>query len=137
MKDDHMTASSIWGNQASSYGPQGAHINNRSKQYQSLVLNIKHHFKIEFVYWNYYITFVWFNYRGFWCAAENNLKQRIQVEFITPYKITAIQTQGRSDGGPQWLKSYKISYSSNMVEWKTYTHKSGKDKVICTVLILF
>ena len=35
----------------------------------------------------------------------------------------------------QWVKSYKVSYSSNMMDWKTYTDKDGLDKVMVTVLI--
>ena len=51
-----------------------------------------------------------------------------------PFTITAIQTQGRSDKS-QWVKSYKVSYSSNMVDWITYTNGDGLDEVDFTVLI--
>ena len=131
VKDELITASSIWENQASNYGPQRAPINDRSYRCQSFVPNIiKYNFILCFDITSFLLCF----YRGFWVAAELNLKQWIQVEFITPYKITAIQTQGRTNLN-QWLKSYKVSYSYNMNDWKIYTDKSGLDKVIFTALI--
>ena len=57
------------------------------------------------------------------------------MEFLSTYKITAIQTKGRNDANDQWVKSYKVSYSSNMIDWKSYTDKDGIDKVMVTFLI--
>ena len=38
------------------------------------------------------------------------------MEFVTPFKIAAIQTQGRSEGD-QWVKSYKLSYGLDGINW--------------------
>ena len=68
-------------------------------------------------------------YRGGWAAKKMDLKQWIQVEFETSYKITSIQTQGRSDMA-QWVKSYKVGYSWNGIDWKIYMDGDGIEKVV-------
>ena len=68
-------------------------------------------------------------YRGGWAAKNIDLKQWIQVEFETSYKITSIQTQGRSDMA-QWVKSYKVGYSWNGIDWKIYMDGDGIEKVV-------
>ena len=45
-----------------------------------------------------------------------NSNQWIQVELSATFKITAIQTQGRSDYD-QWVKSYKLAYGNDGVKW--------------------
>ena len=67
-------------------------------------------------------------YRGGWAAKKIDQKQWIQVEFETSYKISAIQTQGRSDIA-QWVKSYKAGYSWNGIDWKIYKDGDGIEKV--------
>ena len=67
-------------------------------------------------------------YRGGWAAKNIDLNQWIQVEFETSYKITSIQTQGRSDMA-QWVKSYKVGYSWNGIDWKIYKDGDGIEKV--------
>ena len=42
--------------------------------------------------------------------------QWIQVDLSTPFKITAIQTQGRN-GYDQWVKSYKVAYGNDGINW--------------------
>ena len=67
-------------------------------------------------------------YRGGWAAKKLDLRQWIQVEFELSYEITSIQTQGRSDYA-QWVKSYKVGYSWNGIDWKMYTDGDGIEKV--------
>ena len=76
------------------------------------------------------------NHSGAWTSKTNDQQQWIQVKFQMPFTITAIQTQGRSDKS-QWVKSYKVSYSSNMVDWITYTNGDGLEEVNFTGLISF
>ena len=76
------------------------------------------------------------NHSGAWTSKTNDQQQWIQVKFQMPFTITAIQTQGRSDKS-QWVKSYKVSYSSNMVDWITYANGDGLEEVNVTVLIFF
>ena len=64
---------------------------------------------------------------GAWSSRINNDKQWIQVEFSAPFKITAIQTQGRSDCCDQWVKSYKLSYGNDGINWNNVNDGSGEE----------
>ena len=50
-----------------------------------------------------------------------------------PFEITAIQTQGRSDGvntwDHQWVKSYKLSYGNDGINWSDVKNDNGGDMV--------
>ena len=67
-------------------------------------------------------------YRGSWSSKSNNLNQWIQAEFATPFKISAIQTQGRH-GHNQWVKSFKLSYGNDGVNWSDVDDKDGEELV--------
>lgn len=51
----------------------------------------------------------------------------IQAMFDKGFKVTAIQTQGRSDSN-QWVQTYKISYSSDGDNW-IYASNDGQTLV--------
>ena len=79
-----------------------------------------------------------FYYSGGWSSRALDKTQWIQVEFTTPYIITAIQTQGRSDLTlTQWVKSYKVRYWSHKISPRLYKDDDGLDKVEHTCFILF
>ena len=67
-------------------------------------------------------------YRGSWSSKSNNLNQWIQAEFATPFKISAIQTQGRH-GHNQWVKSFKVSFGNDGVTWSDVNDKDGAEMV--------
>ena len=74
-------------------------------------------------------------YRGSWSSKSNNLNQWIQAEFATPFKISAIQTQGRH-GHNQWVKSFKLSFSNDGVNWSDATDNDGAEMVKIQIQII-
>lgn len=44
--------------------------------------------------------------------SENNLKQYIQVDFLAPYYVGGVVTQGRAEL-PQWVTKFEIFYSTD------------------------
>ena len=69
---------------------------------------------------------------GAWCVnvsggskSERNYDQYIQIDFLTMMTITRIATQGREHSrGTEYVKDYKISYSSNgSRNWIFYKEK--------------
>ena len=81
-----------------------------------------------FIQW-LFLPFLRYKHSGAWCSHQNNQNQWIQAEFGTPFKITAIQTQGRSDGNSQWVKSYKLSYGNDGIHWSDVSNKYGEEMV--------
>ena len=51
------------------------------------------------------------------------------MEFKTPFKIAAIQTQGRSDTSNQWVTSYKLSYGYDGISWNDANGNDEGDMV--------
>ena len=74
---------------------------------------------------------LYFDYSGSWASHAEDINQWIQVEFDTPFKIAAIQTQGRSEGG-QWVKSYKLSYGLDGISWNDANGNDEGDMVNLT-----
>ncbi|XP_066297739.1 discoidin, CUB and LCCL domain-containing protein 2-like isoform X2 [Branchiostoma lanceolatum] len=63
-----------------------------------------------------------------WCAADQYAPgQWLQVELNSTTSIAGVITQGRA-GYPQWVTSYKLTFSSDGVEWDTYSEQ-GQEKV--------
>ncbi len=70
---------------------------------------------------------------GAWCAntsggseTKRNYDQYIQIDLLKLTKITGIATQGREyNGGIEYVKDYKISYSNDSLNWTFYR---GKDQ---------
>lgn len=56
---------------------------------------------------------------GGWAASQNNKDQYLQIKFSKITQITGVATQGRSDAD-QWVKSYKLQYSSDGSSWTDY-----------------
>ncbi|WAR09825.1 MFGM-like protein [Mya arenaria] len=52
------------------------------------------------------------SFYGGWVAGESNKKQFIQVDFLAPYYVGGIKTEGRSDKD-QWVTKYEIYYSTD------------------------
>lgn len=57
---------------------------------------------------------------GSWSALRNNRHQWLGADFTKVVKITMFATQGRADAR-QWTKSYKLQYSLDGFEYKTYS----------------
>ena len=68
-------------------------------------------------------------YRGSWSSKSNNLNQWIQAEFATPFKISAIQTQGRDNHNNQWVQSFKLSFGNDGANWSDVNDKDGAEMV--------
>lgn len=62
-----------------------------------------------------------------WTAGTQNTSQWIKVDLGEEKLIGAIATQGRF-GADQWVTSYKVSYSSNDVDW-TFIQEGASDKI--------
>ena len=73
------------------------------------------------------VTFIYIS-SGSWSSRSNNLNQWIQAEFTMPCKITAIQIQGRGRHN-QWVKSFKLSYGNDGVNWSDVDDKDGEELV--------
>ena len=59
-----------------------------------------------------------------------NKNQWIRAEFSEPFKVSAIQTQGRAfKREAHFTKSYKISYSYDGAQWVVYKDENGSEKV--------
>ena len=70
---------------------------------------------------------------GAWCAnisggseTKRNYDQYIQIDLLKLTNITRIATQGREyNGGREYVKDYRISYSKDSLNWIFYR---GKDQ---------
>ncbi|ESO99798.1 hypothetical protein LOTGIDRAFT_141492 [Lottia gigantea] len=68
------------------------------------------------------------DYTGVWIAKKNDVGQWIEVKFDVPHVITDIRTAGRH-GFDQWVKSYKVQYSTDGIKYKYYEEVSGTVKI--------
>lgn len=67
--------------------------------------------------------------QGGWSARFNNQNQWLQVDLGSENSVKAIGTQGRN-AADQWVKSYKLQYSSDGVSFLSYKEPgSSADKV--------
>ena len=64
------------------------------------------------------------------CFSALKVGAWIQVDFNTPTFITGIVTQGRPQGSPQWVTSYKISYGNSTNQMRVI-QENGSDLVSC------
>ncbi|KAK3737793.1 hypothetical protein QZH41_004839 [Actinostola sp. cb2023] len=60
---------------------------------------------------------------GAWSARNSRVDEWIQVDLGQDTKVAGIATQGRTNEG-QWVKKYKLQYSSDGKTFKDY--KEGK-----------
>ena len=56
---------------------------------------------------------------GGWAALHNDQNQYLQIKFGQIFQITGVNTQGRADAA-QWVKSYKLEYSTDGSSWTYY-----------------
>jgi len=56
---------------------------------------------------------------GGWAALTNDQDQYLQIKFGQIFQITGVATQGRADAA-QWVKSYKLEYSTDGSSWTLY-----------------
>jgi len=66
---------------------------------------------------------------GGWSALSNDQNQYLQIKFGQIFQIAGTATQGRADDA-QWVKSYKLEYSTDGSTWAYYPD------VRCTFKIL-
>lgn len=66
-----------------------------------------------------------------WTPSRNDQKQWIQVDLLSPTKITGVITQGARDfGRVQFVGSYKLAYSDDGISWTVYQDEAQHtDKV--------
>ena len=57
--------------------------------------------------------------RGAWSSRANNRAQWLQIDVGSRAILYGMATQGRQDLG-QWVKTYKVMYSSDGVRWRWY-----------------
>ena len=66
---------------------------------------------------------------GFWHAKQARVGEWLQIDFKQKMIVTKIATQGRPDNNnPQYVTSYKISFSKDAVLWDFYK-ENGEEKV--------
>jgi len=58
-------------------------------------------------------------HRGAWSSRANNRAQWLQIDVGSKAFLYGMATQGRQDLG-QWVKTYKVMYSSDGVRWRWY-----------------
>ena len=66
---------------------------------------------------------------GSWSAGSLNEGQWLQIDLGKETVVTKIATQGRPGNYDQWVKSYKILFSSDGTNWKEFK-ENGSVKVI-------
>ena len=64
---------------------------------------------------------------GAWSSGKNDVNQWLQVDFQHNVKLQKFATQGRKEQ-PQWVKKYKLLYSSDSSSFQTY-QENEVDKV--------
>ena len=57
-----------------------------------------------------------------WSAKTNDVNQWIQICFLYPRIVTSIQTAGRTGGGLQYVKNYKVQYTMDGINWQHYNN---------------
>ena len=66
---------------------------------------------------------------GGWAALTNDQNQYLQIKFGQIFQITGVATQGRADAA-QWVKSYKLEYSTDGSSWTLYPDVSYTFKIL-------
>ena len=64
-----------------------------------------------------------------WCAKKAERSDEwLQVDLGNPFEVCALATQGDITGN-EWVKAFKLFYSSDGINWKTYQDASGTEVV--------
>ena len=66
---------------------------------------------------------------GSWSAGSRNVGQWLQIDLRKETVVTKVATQGRPKVYDQWVKSYKVLFSSDGTNWKEFK-ENGSVKVI-------
>ncbi|XP_025095657.1 mucin-5AC-like [Pomacea canaliculata] len=64
-----------------------------------------------------------------WMPSRDDLDQFIQVDLLAPHFVTGVTTQGRFDA-PSYVTSYKVTFSTDGVNWNVYREEENVDKVL-------
>ena len=66
-----------------------------------------------------------------WLAAENDTNPWLEIDLGSYYtKVTHVATQGRNGNFSQWVKTYKLQFSNNAVNFHYYREqRQTTDKV--------
>ena len=67
------------------------------------------------------------NPNGVWIAKQPRVGEWLQIDLKQKMVVTKIATNGRPNY-PQWVTSYKISFSQDAVLWDFYK-ENGEEKV--------
>ena len=70
---------------------------------------------------------------GGWSALTNDQNQYISITFGQIFQITGVATQGRQDAA-QWVKSYKLEYSTDGSTWIYYPDVRCTFKVLLMMI---
>ena len=64
-----------------------------------------------------------------WCALEAARNDDwLQIDLGKPAEVCALATQGDINGN-DWVKAFKLSYSSDGTNWTTYQNANGTEVV--------
>ena len=61
---------------------------------------------------------------GGWSASTNDVNQWLQIKFSQIYQISGVASQGSSNDA-QWVKAYKLEYSTDGSSWVYYSKVRG------------
>ncbi|XP_078695242.1 uncharacterized protein LOC144924161 [Branchiostoma floridae x Branchiostoma belcheri] len=64
---------------------------------------------------------------GDWGPSQNDIHQWLQVDIGSAFLVTGVITQGSVEG-PAWVKSYKLQFSTDALNWITQLDQSGNEK---------
>ena len=65
-----------------------------------------------------------------WCAKEGKSNNEwLQVDLRKSIQACGLATQGDRVRTHEWLKAFKLSYSSDGANWETYRDENGAEMV--------
>ena len=67
---------------------------------------------------------------GSWLPARDDVNQYLQIDLLTPHYVTGLTTQGRP-AAVSFVRTYRILYSNDGVNWNVYREERGVNKVSC------
>ena len=70
---------------------------------------------------------------GGWSALTNDQNQYLQIKFGQIFQISGVATQGRADAA-EWVKSYKLEYSTDGSAWTYYSDVRCTFKILLTMI---
>ena len=65
-----------------------------------------------------------------WCANEGKSNNEwLQVDLGKSIQACGLATQGDKKGEREWVKAFKLPYSSDGTNWETYRDENGAEMV--------